>query len=187
MQTVLNGVTIELIRGDITELDTDAIVNAANSHLILGTGVAGAIRAKGGPSIQEECSAIGHCEVGRAVITGGGTLKARHVIHAVGPRMGEGSEAGKLANAVRASLNLAEQNQLASIALPAISTGVFGYPLEGCAHVMLRVVFDYTYEDLSSLNRIIVCLYDARAFGIFKDEFQRKLDALNGEEDSISG
>jgi O-acetyl-ADP-ribose deacetylase (regulator of RNase III) len=187
MQTVLNRVTIELIQGDITELDTDAIVNAANSHLILGTGVAGAIRAKGGPSIQEECSAIGHCEVGGAVITGGGGLKARHVIHAVGPRMGEGDEADKLANAVRASLNLAEQNQLGSIALPAISTGVFGYPLEGCADVMLRVIVDTTYEDLSSLNHIIVCLYDARAFGIFRDELQRKLDALDDNEDSVSG
>ncbi len=182
MQTVFNEVTIELVQGDITNLDTDAIVNPANSQLILGTGVAGAIHRKGGPTIQEECLEIGHCDVGDAVITGGGNLKARYVIHAVGPRMGEGSEAGKLANAVRASLNVMEQNGLSSIAFPAISTGVFGYPLESCAAVMLHVIFDYTFEDLRSLSHIIVCLYDTRAFGIFKAEFLRKLGGLAKDE-----
>jgi O-acetyl-ADP-ribose deacetylase (regulator of RNase III) len=184
MKTVFNGITVELVQGDITDLDADAIVNAANSQLILGAGVAGAIRRKGGPSIQEECFGIGYCEVGDAVITGGGTLKARHVIHAVGPRMGEGSEAGKLANAVRASLDLARQNGLRSIVFPAISSGVFGYPLEGCAEVMLRVVFDYTFEDVQNLEHIMVCLYDDRAFGIFAAEFQRKLQALKSESSS---
>jgi O-acetyl-ADP-ribose deacetylase (regulator of RNase III) len=178
MKTELNGVTIELLRGDITDLDTDAIVNAANSQLILGAGVAGAIRARGGPSIQEECLAIGHCDVGSAVITGAGNLKARHVIHAVGPRMGEGSEPGKLASAVRASLDLAEAHGLASIALPAISTGVFGYPLEACADVMLRVIVDYTYEDLESLRHIVVCLYDERAFSVFRSAFEDNLADL---------
>lgn len=181
MRAVLNGITVELILGDITEQDTDAIVNAANSQLILGAGVAGAIRRKGGPSIQDECLAIGYCEVGDAVITGGGDLKARHVIHAVGPRMGEGSEAGKLANAVRASLALVEQHSLQSIALPAISTGVFGYPLEGCADVMLRVILDYTFEDLENLSRIVICQYDARAFGVFAREFRAKLNELHNE------
>ena len=182
MKTDLNGVTLELVQGDITEQDTDAIVNAANSQLILGAGVAGAISRKGGPTIQEDCLAIGHCDVGDAAITGGGNLTARHVIHAVGPRMGEGSEAGKLANAVRASLNLMEQHALSSIAFPAISTGVFGYPLESCADVMLRVIVDYTYEDLKTLDHIIVCLYEERAFSIFETEFQRKLDKLREDE-----
>jgi O-acetyl-ADP-ribose deacetylase (regulator of RNase III) len=181
MKTVLNGMTVELVQGDITDLDADAIVNAANSQLILGAGVAGAIRRKGGPSIQEECLAIGYCEVGDAVITGGGHLKARHVIHTVGPRMGEGSEAGKLANATRASLNLAERNGLRSIAFPAISTGIFGYPLEGCAEVMLRVVFDFTFEDVQNLEHIVLCLYDDHAFSVFEAEFQRKLQELKGE------
>ncbi len=174
----VNGVTIELVQGDITDLDVDAIVNAANEHLLLGSGVAGAIARKGGASIQDECLDIGWCEVGSAVITGGGTLIARHVIHAVGPRLGEGNERGKLANATRAALILAEQNGLESIALPAISTGVFGYPLEGCAQVMLRVIVDYTFEDLTHLKRIIVCLYDARAFGIFAQELQTQLAQL---------
>jgi O-acetyl-ADP-ribose deacetylase len=178
MKTVLNGVTIELAQGDITDLDTDAIVNAANSQLILGAGVAGAIRAKGGPSIQAEGLAIGHCDVGSAVITGAGNLTARHVIHAVGPRMGEGSEPGKLASAVRASLDLAEAGGLASIAFPAISTGVFGYPLEACADVMLRVIIDYTFEDLASLQHVIVCLYDDRALGAFRSALEAKLADL---------
>lgn len=181
MQVVINDITVELVQGDITELETDAIVNAANSQLILGAGVAGAIRRKGGPSIQEECLKIGYCEVGSAVITGGGDLKARHVIHAVGPRMGEGSESGKLANATRASLQLAEQHALLSIAFPAISTGVFGYPLEGCADVMLRVIIDYTFEDLQHLEHIVVCLYDARAFDVFAAEFREKMEALQDD------
>jgi O-acetyl-ADP-ribose deacetylase (regulator of RNase III) len=181
VKNALNNVTIELVQGDITDLETDAIVNAANSRLILGAGVAGAIRRKGGPSIQEECYAIGHCDVGSAVITGGGNLKARYVIHAVGPRMGEGSEAGKLANAVRASLNLAEQNGLHSVAFPAISTGIFGYPLEGCAEVMLHVIGDYTFEDLCNLQRVIVCLYDEYAFAVFASEFRRKFQELKDE------
>jgi O-acetyl-ADP-ribose deacetylase (regulator of RNase III) len=95
--------------------------------------------------------------------------------------MGEGSEAGKLANATRASLNLAEQNGLRSIAFPAISTGVFGYPLESCAEVMLRVIFDYTYEELQNLKHIILCLYDMLAFNVFAAEFQRKLQELKDE------
>lgn len=181
MQAIVNEVSIELAQGDITELDVDAIVNAANAELVLGGGVAGAIRRKGGPSIQAECRAIGYCEVGGAVITGGGDLKARHVIHAVGPRMGEGSESGKLARATRSSLDLAEEHGLRSIAFPAISTGIFGYPLEACADVMLRVIIDYTFEDLESLERIIVCLYDDAAFQAFAREFRRKLDDLAAE------
>jgi O-acetyl-ADP-ribose deacetylase (regulator of RNase III) len=181
MRTTINGVTVELVQGDITDLDVDAIVNAANSQLILGTGVAGAIRRKGGPTIQEECLKIGYCEVGDAVITRGGLLKARYVIHAVGPRMGEGSEAGKLASAVRASLRLAEQHRLHSIALPAISTGVFGYPMESCAEVMLRVIFDYTFEELAHLCHVIVCLYDDHAYQVFATEFTRKLADLQAE------
>lgn len=178
MKAEVHGVTIELVQGDITDLDTDAIINPANSQLILGGGVAGAIRRKGGPSIQEECLRFGFCEVGSAVITGAGDLKARYVIHAVGPRMGEGSEAGKLANAVRASLDLAEAHALTSIAFPAISTGIFGYPLESCAAVMLRVLFDRPFEEPQHLRRLIVCLYDDRAFQVFADEFRRQAASL---------
>src|SRR5512141_2225886 len=114
MQTTLNGISIELVKSDITDLKVDAIVNAANSYLVLGSGVAGAIRLKGGPTIQQECYKIGHCDIGQAVITGAGTLPARFVIHAVGPRMGEGNEQASLASATRAALHLAEQQELTS-------------------------------------------------------------------------
>ncbi|NLE51954.1 MAG: macro domain-containing protein [Chloroflexi bacterium] len=178
METRINGITVALAQGDITELDCDAIVNAANSQLLLGSGVAGAIRRKGGPSIQEECLQIGSCEVGQAVITGAGELKARHVIHAVGPRMGEGGERGKLASAVRASLALAEEHALESIAFPAISTGVFGFPLEACASVMLRVLIDHTFEEHPHLKRIVVCLFDAHAYEVFAQEYRARLADL---------
>ena len=126
MQIHINNKTLELAEGDITELHTDAIVNAANASLILGAGVAGAIRTNGGPAIQEECNEIGGCPVGGAVITTGGSLKARYVIHAVGPRKGEGDEEEKLINATLNSLKVANDNGLKSIGFPAISTGFRG-------------------------------------------------------------
>ena len=178
MQTVINGITVEFVKGDITDLKVDAIVNAANSHLILGSGVAGAIYRKGGPSIQYECDKIGHCDVGSAVITGGGNLPARYVIHAVGPRMGEGNEPAKLEGATRTSLLLSAQHGLESIAFPAISTGVFGYPLDACAKVMLRVILDFAREKSTTLKQIIVCLFDNRAYNVFVVELQKQLGDL---------
>src|SRR5262249_16488105 len=179
MQATVNGINIELAQGDITAQQVDAIVNAANSGLVLGAGVAGAIARKGGPSIQAECDKIGHCDVGSAVITGGGNLPATHVIHAVGPRMGEGNEPTKLAGATRTSLMIAEREGLESIALPAISTGVFGYPLESCAEVMVRVIVDFTFEQISSVKHIILCLYDDTAYQIFAGALQKQLDGLD--------
>src|SRR6185295_13146168 len=127
--------SIALTKGDITALDVDAIVNAANEHLQLGSGVAGAIRRRGGPAIQRECDRIGHCPVGGAVVTGGGDLPARWVIHAVGPvwRGGSAGEEDLLASAVRSSLERAEEIGAKSIALPAISTGIYGFPLDRAA------------------------------------------------------
>src|SRR5258706_7975447 len=129
--------SIELTKGDITALAVDAIVNAANEHLQLGSGVAGAIRRKGGPAIQRECDRVGHCPVGGAVVTGGGDLPARWVIHAVGPawRGGGAGEEALLASAVRAALERAEEVGAKSVALPAIATGVFGFPLERAARI----------------------------------------------------
>lgn len=181
MEATINGITLKLTQDDITDLDVDAIVNAANSELLLGSGVAGAIRRKGGPSIQQECLEIGWCDVGSAVITGAGQLPARFVIHAVGPRMGEGNERGKLASAVRSSLDLAEEHHLASIALPAISTGVFGFPLEACAQVMIRVAIDFTFEEPEYLQEIILCLYDEHAMEVFTEEFTVQVEELKDE------
>ncbi len=175
MQTTINRVTVELVKGDITDLALDAIVNPANSHLVLGAGVAGAVARKGGSAIQAECDQIGHCDVGGAVMTGAGKLPAKHVIHAVGPRMGEGNEPAKLASATRSSLSLADQNGLTSIALPAISTGVFGYPLADCARIMLRTILDFCSGGPKGLRRIVVCLYDDRAYQVFAQELQKQL------------
>jgi O-acetyl-ADP-ribose deacetylase (regulator of RNase III) len=119
---------IRIVEGDITLLDAEAIVNAANKQLRLGGGVAGAIRARGGPSIQEECDRLAPIDVGQAVITGGGNLKARYVIHAVGPVNGEGDEEAKLARATTNSLLIARDRRIRSLAFPAISTGIYGSP-----------------------------------------------------------
>jgi O-acetyl-ADP-ribose deacetylase (regulator of RNase III) len=179
MKATLNDISIELLIGDITDLKVDAIVNAANSHLVLGGGVAGAIRLKGGPTIQQECYKIGHCEVGQAVITGAGTLPARCVIHAVAPSMGEGNEQVKLAGATRAALYLADKNGMESIALPALSSGVFGYPLEECAKVMLEEIVITTFDkEIQHLKRMIVCLFDERAYHIFAAHLQTYLNGL---------
>ncbi|MFQ5677624.1 MAG: macro domain-containing protein [bacterium] len=167
MQIQVNNKTLELVEGDITELGTDAIVNAANSSLILGAGVAGAIRAKGGPAIQQECNQIGHCPVGGAVLTTGGNLTAKHVIHAVGPRMGEGNEDEKLKNATLSSLKVADDHGLKSIGFPAISTGIFGFPIERCAEIMLSNSIDYLNGN-TGLEKVVFCLYGQAAFDVFK-------------------
>ena len=176
MQVDIAGKTLELIRGDITDQVTDAIVNAANSQLQLGAGVAGAIRAKGGPSIQKECDLLGGTSVGTAVITGAGNLKAAHVIHAVGPRMGEGEEDFKLAAAIRSSLEVASRNGLKSIAFPAISTGIYGFPIERAASVMLSEVRDFLMQQ-SSLERVVLCLYSEEDYQVFLDQLNRDRQA----------
>jgi O-acetyl-ADP-ribose deacetylase (regulator of RNase III) len=159
---------IGLIQGDITKMKVDAIVNAANDRLILGGGVAGAIARAGGPSIQEECNNIGGTFVGGAVITTGGDLPANKVIHAVGPRMGEGNEDEKLKNATLNSLKVAEKNGLKSIAFPAISTGIFGYPVDRCAKIMLDVCKDYLKSE-SSVKEIYFCLFDQSTYKVFAE------------------
>lgn len=168
----LEGTQLELIEGDITELEIDAIVNAANEELQLGSGVAGAIREKGGSSIQDECDRIGHTPVGTAVLTGGGDLAALHVIHAVGPKMGEGDEDRKLQSAIRASLALADRHGLKSIALPAISTGNFGFPKDRCARILLTEVYRYL-QGGTKIERVVVSLFDDETFEIFKRELRR--------------
>jgi len=162
---------IQLIQGDITEQTTDAIVNAANEQLILGGGVAGAIRKKGGATIQEECNRIGGTFVGGAVITTGGNLKAKYVIHAVGPRMGEGDEDNKLKNATINSLKVADDNYLQSITFPAISTGIFGFPLERCADIMVKETIDYL-NGKTNLEKVLFCLFDEHAFSVFSEKMR---------------
>lgn len=167
-----NGTHLDLLEGDITDLEVDAVVNAANENLQLGSGVAGAIRKKGGPAIQEECNRIGSTPVGTAVMTGAGELHAKQVIHAVGPQMGEGDEDRKLASAVRSSLALADRYGLRTIALPAISTGNFGFPVDRAARVMLQEIHRYL-QGGTKLERVVVALFDEETFQTFRQELRR--------------
>ncbi len=171
MKAKINNTVLELIQGDITDQTTDAIVNAANSALQMGGGVAGAIRRRGGPAIQEECNRIGGTHVGGAVITTGGNLAAKYVIHAVGPRHGEEHEDAKLKDATLNSLILADQKNLKSIAFPAISTGIFGFPKDRCATIMLSTTIAYL-EGPTKLEKVVYCLYDQKTFEIFKRTLQ---------------
>ena len=167
MKVMINRTILELALGDITDLDTDAIVNAANAALQLGGGVAGAIRRKGGSRIQEECNEIGGIHVGGAVRTTGGNLKAEYVIHAVGPVHGEEHEDEKLKDATLSSLILADKSGLKSIAFPAISTGIFGFPKDRCATIMLSTTIAYL-EGPARLERVVYCLYDYNTFETFE-------------------
>jgi O-acetyl-ADP-ribose deacetylase (regulator of RNase III) len=174
MEVKIKNKLLQLHQGDITEMQTDAIVNAANDRLILGGGVAGAIRTKGGPEIQAECNKIGSTFVGGAVITTAGNLKAKYVIHAVGPRMGEGNEDEKLKNATLNSLKLADQNNLKSISFPAISSGIFGFPIGKCAKIMLSTTIEYL-EGQTSLEKVVFCLYGSDSYQVFEKQLKQEI------------
>lgn len=164
-----HGVVLRIVRGDLTESDADAIVNAANSYLRHGGGVAGAIVRKGGIVIQEESDRIGFVPVGSAALTTGGRLKARHVIHAVGPMWGEGDEENKLRKAVRSVLELAAREGFISISMPAISAGIFGFPKERCARIIVGETANFLKEGATSLRSISFYLMDAGVIDFFID------------------
>ncbi len=169
----IDGKLLRLVKGDITGRDVDAIVNAANSYLQHGGGVAGAIVRKGGRVIQEESDRIGFTPVGTAVITGAGQLPAKFVIHAVGPRMGEGDEDNKLKSAVVSSLKLAAQKKLGSISLPAISSGIFGFPKDRCARILVGESAAFLKNNLGASLRVVeFCIYDDQTLSFFKKEFE---------------
>jgi O-acetyl-ADP-ribose deacetylase (regulator of RNase III) len=165
----LGNLTLELKTGNIAMLHADAIVNTANELLNLGVGVSGAIGEAGGSAIQKECNEIGFCATGSAVMTGAGNLHARYVIHAVGPMYGEGGESEKLSSAVRSALTLADDKGLHSIALPAISAGLFHYPMNDCAKVMVSTIKDAAPK-LKNINHIILCLHSDKKFDVFEKE-----------------
>ncbi|MHC4293024.1 MAG: macro domain-containing protein [Planctomycetota bacterium] len=172
MKVKIKGRILEVLEGDITEMETDVIVNAANTQLVLGGGVAGAIRKKGGPAIQEECNKIGGTYVGGTAITTAGNLKAKHVIHAVGPRMGEGNEDEKLKNATLNSLKLTDGNNLKSISFPAISTGIFGFPIDRCAEIMLRTTSDYLKGE-TGIEKVVFCLFGQNSYAVFEKQLRK--------------
>lgn len=174
MEKIIGNKKIRLIKDDITEREVDAIVNAANSHLKHGGGVAGAIVRKGGQIIQEESDRIGFVPVGHAAITTGGKLKAPWVIHAVGPRMGEGDEDNKLKSAILSVLRLATERGFRSISVPAISAGIFGFPKKRCAEILVGETARFLKEKPdTSLEIVEFCILDDEAYGAFKEELER--------------
>jgi O-acetyl-ADP-ribose deacetylase len=173
MKSLSDKIVIE--QGDLTEMATDAIVNAANNDLILGGGVAGAIRRKGGDEIQRECNKIGSIPVGYAAITTGGRLKARFVIHAASMGLGGGATAEALRNSTAHSLRIAKERGLTSIAFPAVGTGIAGFPLEECANIMLREAAEHLRRE-TSLERVHFVLFDDDAREIFEKTW-KKLNA----------
>lgn len=162
---------IHLKTGDLTESDADAIVNAANNDLQLGGGVAGAIRRKGGPEIQRECDEIGSIPIGFAAITGGGNLKAKHVIHAASMRLGGETSADALRTSTAHSLRIAAERGLKSIAFPAVGTGIAGFPMKECAEIMLREAAQHL-AGKTTLERVDFVLYDDAALRVFEKVFR---------------
>lgn len=174
----INGSVLTIIEGDIAKEDTDAIVNAANSGLSGGGGVDGAIHRAGGPAIMKECRQIGSCPTGKAVLTTGGNLKARYVIHAVGPvyRDGAHREADSLESAYLESLRIASGNSLKRISFPAISMGAYGFPMHEAARIALRTVAGYLkrHPEIESVRFVL--------FGkVAYDIFVKELGEMGGE------
>jgi O-acetyl-ADP-ribose deacetylase (regulator of RNase III) len=163
---------VHLVKGDLTEMDTDAIVNAANNDLQHGGGVAGLIRRKGGDVIQEESNAIGSIPVGGAAITSGGKLKARYVIHAASMQLGGRTTPHALRSSIAHSLRIAAQNGLKTIAFPAVGTGIAGFPMEDCAAIMLAEAVEHLKHD-TSLAKIYMVLIDDEALKTFRKVWRR--------------
>jgi O-acetyl-ADP-ribose deacetylase len=160
----INGVTLALLRGNIVEMQVDAIVNAANSGLRGGGGVDGAIHRAGGPGIMEECRKIGGCPTGSAVATTAGKLPAKYIFHAVGPiYSGSPNDERLLASAYQSCLNLAEQHQVKSIAFPSLSTGAYGYPLTLAAPIALRTIIEHIKKP-TGLQQVVVVLFGEASY-----------------------
>jgi O-acetyl-ADP-ribose deacetylase (regulator of RNase III) len=170
---------IVIQQGDLTDMDVDAIVNAANNDLILGAGVAGAIYRKGGPAIQEECNEIGSIPIGFAAITGGGNLKARHVIHAASMGLGgERTTAKSLRTSTAHSLRIASELGLKTIAFPAVGTGVSNFPMEECALIMLTEAATHL-KGSGSLETIYFVLFDEKAREVFQHTWNQVKKSLS--------
>ncbi len=164
----IHGVTLVLLRGNIVEVQADAIVNAANSALAGGGGVDGAIHRAGGPTIMQECNKYNGCPTGSAVATTAGRLKAQYVFHAVGPMYhGRDEDARLLASAYRTCLTLAEERKLESIAFPSISTGVYGYPVEKAAPIALKTIIEHIQQP-TSLQQVMFVLFDGETYNAYK-------------------
>ena len=174
MKATIYQSILEIVQGDITQQETEAIGNAANSALAGGGGVDGAIHRAGGPSIMAELKAkYKGCPTGSAVITSGGNLKARYVIHAVGPRYsGSAKDAELLSGAYRKSLELCTQKKISSIAFPSISTGIYGYPVEEASQIALRTVMDYL-QDHPEIKLVRFVLFDSNTYRVYEETLKK--------------
>ncbi len=170
MELIVNKCKIQIVQGDITERSVDCIVNAANSYLQHGGGVAGAIIRKGGHIIQEESNKIGFVPVGNAVMTGAGNLSCKKIIHAVGPKMGQGDEDVKLQQAIQSILALASQEGFSSISIPAISSGIYGFPKDRCAKILITQSHAFLRQNKTSLSLVEFCIYDDETLKYFEYE-----------------
>lgn len=173
-EVTINRSLLSLIEGDITNEETEVIVNAANTKLAGGSGVDGAIHRVGGRSIMEECQKIGRCPIGQAVITTGGNLKVKYVIHTVGPVYIDGTkgEAELLKSAYWESLKLASVRGLKSISFPAISTGIYGYPLNEAATIAIKTAIDYLKEH-NDIETVRFVLFGSKAYNTFSEELNK--------------
>jgi O-acetyl-ADP-ribose deacetylase (regulator of RNase III) len=184
MEVTVNETKVTIVQGDITRQTTDAIVNAANSSLMGGGGVDGAIHRAGGPAILEECKKIvarqGRLPTGKAVITTGGNLKARYVLHTVGPIWHGGSrnEAELLDSAYYECLNLATESKLTSISFPSISTGAYGYPVDEAAKIAVSTVVSFLKRQATSLKDVVFVLFDSRTYQSYRSALQIHLNRL---------
>jgi O-acetyl-ADP-ribose deacetylase (regulator of RNase III) len=176
MEFEFRGKKVEVIQGDITKISADAIVNAANEGLRGGGGVDGAVHRAGGPKIMEECRTIGRCPTGTAVITTGGLLAAKYVIHTVGPiwQGGDRREPELLRSAYESSLKLAEENQLGSVAFPSISTGVYGFPIEKACPIAIGVALDHL-ERSAKLEKITFVLFSKADYDVYLSQMKEIL------------
>jgi O-acetyl-ADP-ribose deacetylase (regulator of RNase III) len=187
VQITVNHAKLSIVKGDITQQATDAIVNAANPGLMGGGGVDGAIHQAGGPAILEECKQIvsrqGRLPTGKAVLTTGGNLKAKYVIHTVGPvwHGGGKGEAELLVSAYRESLKLAAENHLTSVSFPSISTGAYGYPVEKASGVALGAVSSFLRENITSIKEVVFVLFDSGTF----DAYSSALSEINTSGDNV--
>ena len=174
----INQAKLSIIQGDITKQATDDIVNAANSSLMGGGGVDGAIHRAGGPAILEECKQIvskqGRLSTGKAVITGGGNLKAEFVIHTVGPiwHGGNKGEPKLLASAYQESLKVAAENNLSSVSFPSISTGAYGYPVTEASRVAIKAVVSFLKEQFTSVKEVVFVLFDSRTYQAYSSALE---------------
>ncbi|MEO8514489.1 MAG: macro domain-containing protein [Ignavibacteria bacterium] len=175
MSNKIENTEFEVVQGDITLLETDAIVNPANTFLMHTGGLALQIAKRGGMIVQQESKKIGNVPTGSAVITTGGNMKTKHVIHAVGPKYkdGKSGEAEKLSSAVNSALSVAELKKLTSIAIPAISSGIYGYPVEESSKIIVDTVIENFYaknkaKEETTLTKVVFCLFDDNTFASFK-------------------